>query len=247
MHKALALIPARAGSKRVPDKNIRLLDGHPLLAYSIQCAIKSGVFERVLCATDNPYYADIATHYGAEVPVLRPATISGDKSPDIEWITWVLGELKNQGEEYDIFSILRPTSPFRRASTIQRAWKKFTEHRVADSLRAVEKCGQHPGKMWVLNDSDMKPIMPFYNEGVPWHSSQYAALPTIYVQNASLEIAWTRNVFEKNSISGDVVMPFITEHFEGFDINDIFDWWAAERIIENGLSQLEPMGLPFSV
>ena len=86
----VALIPARSGSKRIKDKNIRCLNGHPLLAYSISSAIDSGVFDKVVCVTDSQKYADIAMYYGAEVPKLRPDNISRDVSPDIEWVLWIL-------------------------------------------------------------------------------------------------------------------------------------------------------------
>ncbi len=86
----VALIPARSGSKRVPDKNIRLLAGHPLIAYSIAAALQSKVFDKVLVSTDSERYADIARHYGADVPFMRPPTIAGDTSPDIEWVAYTL-------------------------------------------------------------------------------------------------------------------------------------------------------------
>lgn len=231
--RSVAFIPARSGSKRILDKNIKYLNGHPLLAYSIRAAIDSGVFDAVICATDSQYYAEIAKYYGAEVPFLRSDSISGDKSPDIEWVDWMLTELKAQGREYDIFSILRPTSPFRKAATIQRAWKTFNDNREADSLRAIEKCSQHPGKMWVVRDQRLLPILPFTNDATPWHSSQYSALPEIYVQNASLEIAWTRLVFENYSIAGSSIISFITTDIEGFDINRNEDWIMAEYYLNS--------------
>ncbi len=84
--KSIALIPARSGSKRLPNKNILTLAGHPMIAYTIRAAIDSGVFHSIVCATDSQEYANIAFHYGAEVPFLRSADISGDKSADIEWV-----------------------------------------------------------------------------------------------------------------------------------------------------------------
>lgn len=230
--KVVAFIPARSGSKRVPHKNIRPLHGHPMIAYTIRAAIESGIFDTVICATDSEEYAQIAQYYGAEVPFLRLSDISGDKSPDIEWVTWILDELSKTGKEYDVFSILRPTSPFRLPSTIQRAWNIFIDDGRSDSLRAIEKCKQHPGKMWVIHGNRMLPIMPFKNGDTPWHSSQYAALPEIYAQDASLEIAWTKTVYEQKSIAGQAIIPFISEGYEGFDINEQEDWWIAEKLLE---------------
>jgi N-acylneuraminate cytidylyltransferase len=247
----VAFIPARQGSKRVPGKNVRLLAGHPMLAYTIAPALESGVFDAVIVSTDSEEIAAIARHYGAEVPFLRPSAYAGDTSPDIEWLEHALGELRRQGRTWDCFSLLRPTSPFRSEATIRRAWARFTAQDGVDSLRAVEKCAQHPGKMWVVRGDRMFPLLPFGlvspkpGEGGPaeqaWHSTPYQALPTVYVQNASLEIAWTRVVFERRSIAGDVLVPFFTEGYEGFDINDPTDWMIAERLLADGEVQLPPI------
>jgi len=229
--KSVAFIPARSGSKRVPDKNIKLLNGHPMLAYTVRAAIDSGVFDSVICATDSEIYADVARHYGAEVPFLRSSVISGDKSPDIEWVVWMLNMLNQSGREFEIFSILRPTSPFRLPDTIRRAWEMFINDPTADSLRAIEKCKQHPGKMWMIRGKRMLPLIPFSLGETPWHSSQYAALPEVYAQDASLEIAWSRVPLQQNSIAGEAIIPFISQGLEGFDINDLEDWWLAERLL----------------
>ena len=134
----VALIPARAGSKRVPDKNIRSLAGHPVMAYTIAAALDSGIFADVIVSTDSAHYAEIARYYGAEVPFLRPSELAGDVSPDIEWLTYTLKELEQAGRRYDCFSILRPTSPFRLPATIERAWRAFLAQDGVDSLPAVE-------------------------------------------------------------------------------------------------------------
>jgi len=231
----VALIPARSGSKRIKDKNIQLLKGHPLIAYTIQAAIDSDVFDSVICATDSLLYAEVAEHYGADVPILRPLGVSGDLSPDIDWVVWLLNELNSMGRNYDVFSILRPTSPFRLPSTIRRAWKVFTEEEPhADSLRAVEKCKQHPGKMWIIRGKRMFPILPFTNNQTPWHSSQYSTLPEIYAQDASLEIAWSHIALEQNTIAGESIIPFISDGMEGFDINEPEDWLLAEQFLSQG-------------
>ena len=232
----MALIPARQGSKRVPGKNVRVLNGHPMLAYTIVPAIESGVFESVIVSTDSEEIAEVARHYGAEVPFLRPAQFAGDTSPDIEWLEYTLAELTRQARTWGAFSLLRPTSPFRTADTIRRAWARFISQEGVDSLRAIEKCAQHPGKMWVIRGDRMLPLLPFGDP--PWHSTPYQALPPIYIQNASLEIAWTRVVVERRTIAGDVLVPFVTEGYEGFDINDQYDWMVAERLLSDGLVQL---------
>ena len=241
MPSAVALIPARSGSTRVPHKNVARLGGHPLMAYSIAAARHSGVFADVILSTDSPEYADIGRHYGAEVPFLRPGDMAGATSPDIEWVEFTLARLQEAGRRYDCFSILRPTSPFRRPETIRRAWAHFLAEQGVDSLRAVEKCSQHPGKMWVVQGRRMTPLLPLGPADQPWHSSQYHALPPVHVQNASLEIAWTRVVFETHTIAGYTLVPFLTEAYEGFDVNEPLDWLMARTLLESGEASLPPV------
>ncbi|MDD5760154.1 MAG: acylneuraminate cytidylyltransferase family protein [Desulfobulbaceae bacterium] len=242
--KVIALIPARAGSKRVKGKNIKVLAGHPLIAYAIAAAKESNIFSDVLVSTDSEQVAEIARHYGAEVPFLRPAEMAGDLSPDIEWVEYTLKRLQVEGRSYDCFSILRPTSPFRQAETIRRAWELFLAQEGVDSLRAVEKSKQHPGKMWVLRGSRMFPLLPLSPPEQPWHSSQYQSLPEVYVQNASLEIAWTRVLFEGRTIAGQVLVPFFTQDYEGFDINSPYDWKLAEELVSSGEVRLPIVTIP---
>jgi CMP-N,N'-diacetyllegionaminic acid synthase len=232
--KCIGLIPARSGSKRIENKNVRELSGHPLIAYSIRSALDSGIFDSVIVSTDSQEFADIATHYGAEVPFLRPAGFAGDGSPDIEWIKYTLSRLEDEDRNFECFAILRPTSPFRKAETITRAWSLFKSLKNVDSIRAVELCAQHPGKMWSIQADIMTPILPYNNTGTPWHSSQYPTLPEIYVQNASLEIAHTRVAMEMGSIAGNVIAPFLTEGDEGLDLNTELDWAVIEAMIDRG-------------
>lgn len=237
----VALIPARSGSKRVPSKNVRPLAGHPLIAYTIGAALESGIFSAVVVSTDSQAIADIAKEYGAEVPFLRPAGYAGDLSPDIEWVEDALKRLRELGRESDCFSILRPTSPFRQAETIRRAWSEFRAEQGIDSIRAVEKCSQHPGKMWVVRSGRMTPLLTQPPSEQPWHSSQYQSLPEVYVQNASLEIAWSRVVFNGRTIAGETVAPFFTTGYEGFDINQPRDWSLAEELVTTGEVELPPV------
>jgi CMP-N-acetylneuraminic acid synthetase len=210
-----------------------------MLAYTIAPALDSGVFDAVIVSTDSEETAAIARHYGAEVPFLRPAAFATDTSPDIEWVEYTLRELRKGGRGWDAFSLLRPTSPFRTAQTIRRAWQQFTSEQGVDSLRAVELCTQHPAKMWVVEGNRMRPLLEQPEPRTqPWHSTPYQALPRVYVQNASLEMAWTRVALEKRTIAGDVLMPFMTEGYEGFDINDPHDWLIAERLLADGAAVL---------
>ncbi len=241
---AVALIPARAGSKRIAHKNVAPLAGHPLIAYTICAARASGVFGRVVVSTDSEDYAAIARHYGAETPFLRPASMSGDDSPDIEWVRHALDALERERSSFDAFALLRPTSPCRKSETIQRAWREFLAESGADSLRAVELCDQHPAKMWIVRGRRMHPLMPMGWPRVPFHSTPYAALPPVHVQNASLEIAWTKTARDKGSIAGETLVPFLTQGDEGVDVNRPRDWRLLEQAIEVGEASLPEIDRP---
>lgn len=231
---AVALVPARAGSARVPGKNIRPLAGHPLIAYTIASALDAGIFADVVVSTDSPEIARVSQRYGANV-VDRPAELATETAPDIEWVLHVMADRSE-----DAFAILRPTSPFRGAETIRRAWERLLELRDrTDSVRAVERCRQHPAKMWLLEGELMRPVLERPDDSTPWHSMQYQSLPAIWVQNSSLEIAW-RRVLESMSptIAGERVAPFFTEGLEGFSIDYPDDFELAERLAETGNAAL---------
>jgi N-acylneuraminate cytidylyltransferase len=235
MPKLIAFIPARSGSIRVKGKNVRVLGGHPLIAYAIAAARASGVFDKIIVSTNSEQTARIAKHYGAEVPFIRPDEYATATSPDIEWIKHALSELE---EDYDCFSIIRTTSPFRQAETIQRAYRQFLDAPEVDSLRAVELCREHPGKMWEIEGKTMRPLLDQSHLDVTWYAGQYQALPKVYVQNSSLEMAWTRVVWETNSREGKVLVPFLTEGLEGFAIDYEDDWLLAENYLATGRAGL---------
>jgi N-acylneuraminate cytidylyltransferase len=234
MTRAVALIPARGGSVRVPGKNIRSLAGRPLLAYSIGSARESGVFADVIVSTDSAEIASVAAEYGAAVPGLRDAALATATSADVEWVVSVM-----KGRDEEAFAILRPTSPFRSADTIRRAWRRFLEFgQHIDSMRAVEPVRQHPGKMWILEDDVMRPLLDQGSGTAPYHSSQMAALPQIWVQNSSLEIAWSRVLRGIPSIAGERIAPFFTEGYEGLTIDYPEDFDRAERLVRDGFARL---------
>ena len=199
------------------------------------------MFTSVVVSTDSEDIAEAARHYGAAVPFIRPHALATDDAPDIGWVRHALEELRRAGDIPDAFSILRPTSPFRTAGTIRRAWACFLADPGADSLRAVEPCTQHPGKMWRIAGSRLVPVLPVQPDGVPWHSQPTQSLPMVWVQNASLEIAWRRCVEEHGTIAGEAIVPFVTEGAEGIDINTPSDLARAEEIVTTGEAGLPPL------
>jgi CMP-N,N'-diacetyllegionaminic acid synthase len=240
---AVAFVPARSGSERVPHKNVRPLAGHPLLAYAIATAVQSDRFARVVVSTDSEEIADVARWYGADVPFLRPAEYATATSPDIEWLSYTLEQLD---ERFELFALVRATNPFRGPDVVRRGLEQLLATPEADSIRAVELVKQHPGKMWLLSGDSrtMSPLLDQSELDVAWHAGQYQALPAVYSQNSALEIAWTRVVTETGTREGRVLAPFLTQGLEGFNVDDEEDWERAERLVAGGAASLPPIERP---
>jgi N-acylneuraminate cytidylyltransferase len=229
----IAFIPARCGSKRVKNKNIANLNGHPLLAYSINIALKSGIYSKIYCITDSKKYKDISIYYGANDFPIRPKYTSKDKSSDDMWVKWALNICEKKKIKFDFFSILRPTSPFRSIDMIKQSINDLKKNNTVDSIRAVEKTGIHPGKIWKIKNGLLDPILKKYNnKKIPWHSCQYAELPVYYSQNASLETIKKKSFLKYKIISGKKIKPLFTKNIEGFDINKDIDLEYARIIIK---------------
>lgn len=223
----VGLIPARGGSRRIPHKNIRTLGGIPLIEWTLRAAKESGIFKSLIVSTDDDTIATIAEPW-ADLHRVGPPIAHGDGDRDIQWVRHLEPWL-----HANAFAILRPTSPFRTADTIRRCWDEFQRQEV-HSIRAVEPVKQHPGKMWWRTEHG-DPLTPvckrIHADGTPWHSSPTQSLPLCFVQNASLEMAWSYVPRDYSTISGNKIAPFFTEGHEGFDINTEDDWAEAEYVV----------------
>jgi len=238
----IALIPARSGSKRISGKNLRLLNGHPLIAYAIVSAIKSNIFSRVIVSSDGDEIVEISRKYGAEIPGLRPKELAQDFSPDIEWIKFAIDNWIGNTSD-SLITIIRPTSPLRRPETLKDAVLKFESNPWADSLRAMEKVSQHPGKMWRVNeDLVATPFLIQDSNQTPTHSRPTQSLEELYVQNASLEVTSIESVLKNGTISGKNVLSYAMPGKEGFDLNTEDDWILLNALIDSDKSLLPDIG-----
>ena len=207
-----AIIPARSGSKSIPDKNIRLLGGHPLIAYTIKAAQLSKKINRILVSTDSHEYADIALHYGAEVPFLRPTELAGDTSSDQEFMLHALTTIKNQGQIVPNFWVhLRPTTPLREPDTIDEAIKHFETHQNnCSSLRSCHKAPESPLKWFQLNGSHLKSLSSNNLSNLPKE-----AFDDVYIPNGYVDILKTRTITTTGSMHGNEILcyetPVVTE------------------------------------
>ena len=234
----IALIPARGGSKRIPRKNVRMLHGHPLVAYSIHLALKSGLFSHVIVSTEDEEIAEVAQKYGACIPGLRPQELSEDLSPDISWVTHAINTWSEIGSDDTIF-LLRPTNPLRSVTSLLAARDAFEANPSVDSLRAMQRVREHPGKMWVKQENGL--VHPFLRQvelTLPTHSSPTQMLESIYIQNASLEVFKAKLVLDTSTITGDLILPFEMPGYESFDLNTQFDWDFLIYGLDKGFLEL---------
>lgn len=226
----LALIPARAGSKRIPNKNLLLLRDKPLIAYAIEAAKRAGLVTRVFVSTDSEEIASVSCSFAAEVPFLRPAAIAQSDSTEMQFLEHALDWLKNYEKyEPDLIVLLYPTSPFRTSESIDRAIELIRKHPEADSLRSVRLCSEHPYKMWVEEGGYLKPFVKTADQNS--HTLSYQLLPKVYIQNASIYITKPATILQKKSPVGDMVIPFIMDELESVDVNTPLDFEFAEWLM----------------
>ena len=223
MVDTVAFIPAKGDSQRIPNKNIRTLRKHPLIAYTIRTALESGVFTDVYVITDKEETIKIAAYYGAKT-IQEPGVYTTES--DIVWVHHALKDIARHGFTPETYSIVRCTSPFKTIKDIRdvkKLWDKAYKDNYS-SLRAVEKTSQHPAKMWKrLITGEIVPVL-LQPDGHKWHDSPYQSLPEVYVQNASIEMA--RSDLE-DTISGGRVYGYLSTGYSGFDLNFEEDWDIA--------------------
>jgi N-acylneuraminate cytidylyltransferase len=232
--KILSVIIARGGSQRVPNKNIRLLAGRPLLAYSVEAAKRSRYVQRVVVSTDSDAIADIAAMEGAEVPFRRPGEISQGHSTELEAMEHALGWLRDhEAYEPDLVVLLRPTSPFRTTATIDRGIDLLINDPSAHCVRTVRLCSEHPHKMWVMDKDGrrIRSLIPVEQKLPEAHTLSYQVLPTVYIQNASMDVFRPSNVWQLRSTTGTEIIPLVMDELESLDINTELDFVLAETLM----------------
>jgi CMP-N-acetylneuraminic acid synthetase len=243
----LALIPARGGSKSIPRKNIRLFAGHPLIAYSIAAARAATLVDRVIVSTDDEEIAAIARRYGAETPFLRPAEYALDGTLDLPVFRHTLNWLEqNEGAIPEMVVQLRPTSPFRRVNHIDGAIARLLEHPEVDSIRTVCIPFQNPYKMWRIEiDGTMRPLLDT-GDPEPYNMPRQA-LPDVYWQTGYVDAAWSDTILQKNSMTGDYILPMVIDPSEWIDIDSADDWRRAERLLHDEEITLDDLGFQLDV
>ena len=199
----LAIIPARSGSKGLKNKNIRLLNGEPLLSYSVAAGLQTPQITRVICSTDSEKIANIARSFGAGVPFLRPSHLAADKSQDIGLFKHALDWLK-ENENYipDFVVNLRPTSPIRYVKDIQAAINLIISDNKIDSVRSISAPSTTPFKMWKKRDTELlTPLLEIDGNTEPFNTPRQE-LPEVWAQTGAIEVIRTNTINTLGSMSG---------------------------------------------
>lgn len=243
MNDVLVLIPARGGSKGIPRKNIRDFAGYPLIAYSILAGKRARSVSRVIVTTDDEEIAEISRKWGAETPFLRPTALAQDQTLDLPVMQHALAWLK-ENEQYTpgIVVWLRPTSPIRPVDCVDEAVRLLIDHPEADSVRGVVPAGQNPYKMWRIDETTkiMRPLI-----GVQGIKEAYNAprqvLPEVFWQTGHIDAIRSNVITQKNSPTGDVIIPLHIDPRYTVDIDQPSDWKVAEALVKDGhLDMVDP-------
>lgn len=224
-YKILAIIPARGGSKRVPEKNIRNLAGRPLIAYTIEHSKSSKYINRVIVSTDSEDIARVAREYGAETPFLRPLELAQDNTPDFPVFEHALAWLKeNDNYVPDVIVQLRPTSPLREVADVDAAIELLLAHPEADSVRTVIEPQSSPYKMYrVAENGFVEPLM----RSLELASSPDQKLPHVYRHIGTADVIWAKTLLGKKHISGENILPLVVKKaYSGINTTD--DWQYYE-------------------
>ncbi|MBR6452795.1 MAG: acylneuraminate cytidylyltransferase [Lachnospiraceae bacterium] len=230
----LAIIPARSGSKSVVDKNIRLIDGKPMLAYSIDHAKQSRYIGRVILSTDSEKYAQIGKEYGAEVPFLRPAEYATDTALDIDVFYHALTWLRDhEGYVPELVVQLRPTYPVRNVDDIDNMIEQMLADETLDSMRCIAPAQEVAHKMWRLDPESGTPepnkgypIRPILTDIPEAYNMPRQELPKIYYQNANIDVIRPRVILEEHSMSGKRIAGYVMS--ENYDIDTEAEFARAQ-------------------
>lgn len=227
MTKILGIIPARGGSKGIPGKNIRLLNGKPLLYYSIHAAQMSGLVDRLILTTDSMEIAQVGKELGAEVPFIRPAKLARDDTPMLPVLEHVVNFVESGNWQADIILLFQPTAPLRQPEQIQAAVKMLTESKC-DSIVSVVQIPQHysPDFAYKVEDGMLKPFL----DGGGKVTRRQDTRPA-YSRDGTIYAFWRDVLINKHNIYGDDCRPLVIPNHLSCNLDTMEDWAQAETMI----------------
>lgn len=223
--KILALIPARSGSKGIKNKNIKNLNGKPLIAYSIEAGLKSKYIDKVVVSTNSKDIAKVAIEYGAQVPFIRPESLASDKSKTIDSVIHCIEELRRQGEEYDYIVLLQPTQPLREVWHIDEAIELIIEKKE-EALVTVSKVKDHPILMRTIDDRGYAK-----NLLEECSTKRRQDFPEFYKVNGAIYINKINGGLNKDTSLNDNNLVYVMDSKYDIDIDELLDLHIAELVL----------------
>ena len=226
--KYLAIIPARSGSKGLKDKNIKLLNGKPLIAYTIEAALTTKIFEEVMVSTDSSYYAELSRQYGASVPFLRKEELAKDNTSSWDVVKQVLEDYKKMGIVFDKCVLLQPTSPLRTKDDITNAITLYQEKNAETVVSVCET--EHPAQeCFTLEDGNS--MINFSKS--PYRNMRRQEFPKTYHENGAIYIVDAKKIMEKDyDIYQNKCFAHIMSRKASMDIDNQEDFDRAEYYLK---------------
>jgi len=225
----LAVVTARGGSKRLPDKNILKLNGKPLIAWSITSGIESGAVDKLVVSTDSEKMAEISQQYGAEVPFMRPHELASDTAKSVDVILHVLNTLEDAGEKYKYILLLQPTSPLRTAEHIEGAFELLVEKKASAVVSVCEL--EHPIE-WTNTLPDDLSMDKFL--AADFSNKRSQDFPTRYRLNGAIYIIETKLLKKQRSfLPTSGCYAFVMDQESSVDIDSLQDFQYAEFLMNN--------------
>lgn len=225
--KNIAIITARSGSKGLKDKNIRILNGKPLIAYTIEAAIKSGMFDEIMVSTDSKEYASVAIKYGAKVPFLRTKKNSDDNASSWDVVKEVVKKYKDMGKEFNTVCMLQPTSPLRIAEDIVNGYKLFNEKK-ADTVIAVSETQHSP--LWSNTLDESNCMKGFISDDILNCPRQ--KLQQYYRINGALYIRKISTLYNEGNMYDCNCYAYVMPRERSVDIDTMLDFRIAQAMME---------------
>ena len=222
----IAIIPARGGSKRIPDKNIRPLNGKPMIAYTIAAARESGLFERVVVSTDSPKIAEVAHHYDAEVPFLRNENLADDFTPVSSVTADALLRLDTAGDKFDSVAQLMPNCPLRTASDVRESHEQFAKTGAESQISVVRYGWQNP--WWAVRLNERHELEPVFKEQMAERSQD---LPELFCPTGAIWWARTATLRATKTFHLENRTGWEIPWQRGIDIDTGEDWAMAEVLL----------------
>lgn len=223
----VAIIPARGGSKRLPNKNLRIIGGKPMIAWTIEAALSSKCFERVIVTTDNDLIAETAMIFGADVPFMRPKEFATDTATSIDVILHAIEYL----ERPSTFALLQPTSPLRTSVHIKEAVFKFFSY-TADALISVS---QGNPASWLYEINSNHELSKLLRGNIETHSQK---AKKVYAPNGAIYLCTTETFLTSRTFIPPKSIAYEMSHIDSIDIDDIDDFRLVECILDQGLRVL---------